>query len=769
MGRGMKALLFALLLMGFTSLVVQTLLIREFLIIFLGNELTIGLILSNWIVLEALGASIFSRFAQRSKRPIIFYITLQVFISVYFPASIILVRSIKDILGTGAGEGLGIIPIFVSSLFLLLPLSLCDGAQFPLGCRLLSDISKRKRESPGKVYILEAMGFIVAGPIFTYLFITHLNSLEIAFIIGLLNLSSGLLLIKMARPQFLKKSYILILALLLALSLGALSLNFSERLQKLSVSRQFKGQEVLDYRNSIYGNLTVTRMEDQLNFFSDGIPILTTPHPNIAYLEEFIHFGMLSHPKPEGVLIVGGGAGGAIQEILKHPVKRLDYTELDPLLIQMVRDFSTPLTQKELGDSRLRINFMDGARFIKTTKDSYDVIFINVPLPSTLGLNRFYTEEFFFSIKKILNTPGIVILNLPGSLSYLGEELRKLNGSILSTLKDQFPFVKVIPGDSNLYLASEEVFEISPKVLVNRLKDRNIPTVLLNRLYMEYRLHPRWLAWFRESLKDTPEIRPNKDFSPTGLFYGVSYLNALFSPETQRLLKGLDGLELKMLIVPLFILGLAGVALQRHTTRLRKLAIPFSIASTGFLGMTFDLVLIFCYQAFFGFVYHHIALLVTSFMAGLTLGGWLMTKRLSGLKKDILSFLKIEIMAVLFSLAVPVLLINLGSMYSIWFAPIFFLLSALSGLIVGLEFPLANKIYGTERTTQTAGVLYSMDLLGAWMGALVVSIALLPVLGLLKTCLFLACLKLLSLTLILTSKLTWERRGVKNLDNNLVV
>ncbi|HIC91929.1 MAG TPA: spermine synthase [Syntrophaceae bacterium] len=750
----MKVLLFALLLMGFTSLVVQTLLIREFLIVFLGNELTIGLILSNWIVLEALGASIFSPLAQRSKRPIIFYITLQVLISAYFPASIILVRSIKDILGAGAGEGLGIVPVFISSLFLLLPLSLCDGAQFPFGCRMLSDISKRKWESPGKVYILEAMGFIVAGPLFTYLFITHLNSLEIAFIIGLLNILSSLLLIKMARQGFLKKCYTLILFLLLALSLGALSLNFSERLQRLSVSRQFKGQEVLDYRNSIYGNLTVTKMGDQLNFFSDGIPIITTPHPNTAYLEEFIHFGMLSHPKPERVLIVGGGAGGAIGEILKHPVKSLDYTELDPLLIQMVKDFPTPLTQKELADSRLRINFMDGIRFIKTTEDSYDVIFINAPLPSTLGLNRFYTEEFFSSVKRILNTPGILVLNLPGSLSYLGEELRKLNGSILSTLKGQFPFVKVIPGDSNLYLASEEEFEISPKVLVNGLKDRNISTVLLNPLYIEYRLHPRWSVWFRESLKETLKVKPNRDLSPTGLFYGVSYLNALFSPETQGLFKGLDGLRLKMLLAPLFILGLAGIALQRHTTTWRKLAIPFSIASTGFLGMTFDLVLIFCYQAFFGFVYHHIALLVTSFMAGLTLGGWLMTHRLSRLKRDMLCFLKIEIMAILFSLAVPILLINLGSMYSMWFAPIFFLLSALSGLIVGLEFPLANKIYGTGKTAQTAGILYSMDLLGAWMGALVVSIALLPLLGLLKTCLFLACLKLLSLALILTSKLT---------------
>lgn len=151
---------------------------------------------------------------------------------------------ILEALGAGAGEGLGIIPIFLSSLFLLLPLSFCDGAQFPLGCPMLSDLSQRKWESPGKVYILEAMGFIVAGPIFTYLFIAHLNSLEIAFIIGLLNLSSGLLLIKMERPQLLRKFYVPVLILLLSLNLGALALI------SLRDSRDYLSQGSLNIRMS---------------------------------------------------------------------------------------------------------------------------------------------------------------------------------------------------------------------------------------------------------------------------------------------------------------------------------------------------------------------------------------------------------------------------------------------------------------------------------------------------------------------------------------
>ncbi|MCX7661688.1 MAG: hypothetical protein N2Z79_03280, partial [Candidatus Omnitrophica bacterium] len=65
----LKRVYFALILMGFTSLIVQTLLIREFLISFYGSELTIGIILGNWIILEALGSWLFSKISLKTNNP----------------------------------------------------------------------------------------------------------------------------------------------------------------------------------------------------------------------------------------------------------------------------------------------------------------------------------------------------------------------------------------------------------------------------------------------------------------------------------------------------------------------------------------------------------------------------------------------------------------------------------------------------------------------------------------------------------------------------
>lgn len=185
------SLLFAVLLMGFTSLIVQTVLLREFLVTFYGNELTIGLILANWLILESLGSSIFARFAGRNKRPIIFYVLLQIGVALYFPISILLARIAKNLFAVNLGEMVGIIPIFLSSFFVVLPLSFLDGIEFPFACRLYSDFSGETLESAGKVYILEAVGFIIAGLIFTYLLLTHLHSTQIAFLVTFLNLLSA--------------------------------------------------------------------------------------------------------------------------------------------------------------------------------------------------------------------------------------------------------------------------------------------------------------------------------------------------------------------------------------------------------------------------------------------------------------------------------------------------------------------------------------------------------------------------------------------------
>lgn len=746
------SLIFAFILMGFTSLVVQSLLLREFLISFYGNELTIGLILANWIILEALGSKSLAQFALKTKSGLSLYALIQTLISLYLPLSIFLIRNVKNLLGIPFGEGVGILSIVMSSFFIILPLSILDGMEFPLGCRLWSDFSKKPLESAGRVYILEALGFILAGPVFTFIFITRLDSFQIAFCIGIINLFSAGLLLKQACPHLFKK---VVFSLVLPLFLGNIFFLFSgagEKLHLYSIKKQWQNQNLIDYRNSIYANLAIVRQHEQYTVFSDAVPIITTPIPDIVCIEELVHFAMLVSPQPKTVLVLGGGLGGLLKEVLKYPVEKVEYAELDPVLIEMVKKLPTQLTQRELNDPRLEIKLMDGRRFIRLTKNQYDVIILNLPIPTSLQLNRFYTQEFFQLAKDHLKENGIFILGLSGSLSYLSPELRNLNGSILNTLKKVFAYVNIIPGEINLYLATRNYLPLSPEILLERLQERKLTTSFFTPAYLEYRLHSRWLNWFNSTLGDFSQTRRNLDLTPAGLLYSLAYWNSLFSPQWQVLFRAIDRLNFKWLIALVFLAGLVLFGAQRIIPKLRKTSIAWAIFTTGFVGMSFDLVFIFSYQSFYGFVFHHIALLVTAFMTGLTCGGWIMTRRLKRITKDILSFSQIELGIIVLALAVGPLLGMINRFGERNLAFVFFLLSFISGFLVGSEFPLANKIYLKDNLTQTAGTLYALDLGGAWFACLFISTALVPVLGILKTCMVLVCLKILSLAAVVFIK-----------------
>jgi spermidine synthase len=402
-----KRILDALTLMGFTSLVAQALLIREFLIAFYGNELTIGLILACWIISEAAGSGLASGFAGRVKSPFLIYALLQVLIAAYLPVSIFLIRDVKN--------------LFIAILTIG-PLSIFDGLQFPLGCRMHAERSSGKIEqTAGRVYILEAVGFILAGPVFTYILLTRFNSFQIAFLLGLINLLSGLSLIlphvilrtpkasegsfKILHPAkagFRMTNYKyfgIIILIFISLNFYILFSNISSKAQDLSLSRQWRGQNIIAYKNSIYGNLAVSQKNEQYTFYNNGVPIINIPAPDTVWTEEFVHFGLLSHPDtPLGcvkVLFLGGGAGGPINEALKYPGVTVDYAELNPLLIKLLSQYPKEITKKELKSPRLDLAIRDGARFVKRAYAEYDTVFINLPYPTTLQLNRYYTKEFF--------------------------------------------------------------------------------------------------------------------------------------------------------------------------------------------------------------------------------------------------------------------------------------------------------------------------------------------------------------------------------------
>ena len=137
------SLYFALLLLGITAIITQVILIRELIITFSGNELSIGIILANLLILEAAGSFFAGRWAIKFKSGYLPYTILQWLLAVALPIIIYMARVIKLNLDLVPGEGISIITIFYISFLILIPIGLINGAQFIFGCKLLSALEKK--------------------------------------------------------------------------------------------------------------------------------------------------------------------------------------------------------------------------------------------------------------------------------------------------------------------------------------------------------------------------------------------------------------------------------------------------------------------------------------------------------------------------------------------------------------------------------------------------------------------------------------------------
>jgi len=740
-----------LLLMGISCFSGQVLFVREFLIIFNGNELTIGLILANWLLLEAMGCFAFGHISAKIRSPVTSYTLLATVIGLLFPVSIFAARISKTLLNVSSGQGLGIAPIFFLSLLIMFPLGFLLGGQFPLACRIYEDVKQKSTAvATGKSYFLEAIGFGVGGIIVTYLLIPYLNAMRIAFIIGCLNISCAWMLFSLNLKKRLRFCG-LIFFIILGIWGYSHKINF---LHDLSLKWQWKGFHLVDYQNSVYGNIAVTKQQEQYTFYYDGLSFMTIPTPNLVFTQDLVNFPLGLTDSHYNILVIGSGLGGIIKNISKFPITSIDYAEIDPLVIEMAKRYKTTLTMQELNDIRLKIHNIDARLFLKNTKKTFDIIIMNLPTPSTLQLNRFFTCEFFYLASNRLTKEGLLCLSLPASLSYLSDEQADLNKCILKTLRSVFPTTEVIVGYYNIFIASNDpLFKLSPSIIDTNLRKNKIDSPLFTNFYIKDRLRSDNNTWFYNSIRKR-HVRLNKDLEPVGVFYSLGLWNALFTPGFQKIFKVARKLNLTIFIgIILTFLGLFSsiIYLSRGKRPLLTFRsfIPLLVAFSGFSGVSLNLILLLSLQTFYGYVYLHIGLLISGFMIGLTLGSFQITKHLSDIHKKFQTLLKIDGVFVVFCLIFPCFLFEIKFLVAknIFFPLILAILTLLSittGFLVGLEFPLANKIY-LEKIPggkKPYNILYAVDMLGSFLGAILVSIILIPILGIIHTVVLVFFLKL---------------------------
>lgn len=769
-------LISALIGMGAFAIIAQVLFIREFLVVFYGNELCLGMIFASWLVGIAFGAWVASRIDTNSLNPLSIVVILLILMATILPPLIYLARITREIFGILPGEFIPFHFMFGASMILISPCSFLIGFIFPFACKAYVEPGRDSAAGIGWVYILEAVGSIIGGLVMTFYLILFLNPFQIIGISSLVILANGLALsLKLKSKQ--AETILGGLCLVLIIFYSYLFLSHSlGKIDEFTVLKRWnafsKGMKLIDSTDSRYQNIIVALEADQYNVYGNGQYF--SSFPDEYYSATFAHLILTQHPNPQRVLLIGDGAGGILKEMLKHPILRLNFVELDPKLIKTIYQYLPPEDKEALTDKRVRVHYSDGRRYLKENTGEHDMIILNIPDPSTAMLNRFYTVEFFREARERLKTDGILVTNVSSGVNYIGREVGDHTGSIYQTLLKVFPYILVTPGDVNYFFASSTpgIITSDTRLLASRYVQRDISTPFFSQYHFQMLLPPDRVRFIQDALNRMEPTPVNTDLKPIAYFYNL-VLWAIFSGGREKLsigfLQRVAGTRMWWFLLPLFIFLVIRVAyvylkkekMNKHLT----FNCLFAITTTGFAGLALEIVIIFSFQNIYGYVYQKIGLIVALFMVGLTLGGYGMNLLIQrGYRRWTQILMANELMIFANALVLPYIFKafaetgslgspSLGSEY------VLMILVALIGFLTGFEFPLVSKIISElgMGTGKVAGIIDGFDHFGACLGGFFTGSFLVPLFGTEGSCILIAALNLLSFIFLLFSSVYYKR------------
>jgi spermidine synthase len=672
---------------GIASVAVQLVLVREYLAQFRGNEVIIALIFFCWLVFGGMGTALSSGFGKRRRPPTTEFLALcSCLLAIVVVGQVIAIRRLRDLVFIH-GASVGFYPTLSFVALTMLPYALMVGFVLPYS---LMVVRERSPGFPGNwIYMADNAGDVAGGALFSFALVHWLAPFEILLVIHL-PLLAALWRMEGARSRKTIGTGMLAITVLVA---GAL---LDERLLPVREGRR------VFYAESRYGRIEVIESQGEVTLFSDGVPSLFSHDPALA--EECVHFPLSQIASPRRLLLVSA-VGGMMAEVAAYHPEKVDYVELDPLAAQVQRRFG--LVDDIPG---MTVINQDARAYLAATSTRYDAILINLPEPETYQVNRFFTAGFFALVKRRLAPGGVFSFGITGVANYVSEARRQVLSSLANTAGRFFEHVLLMPGQRLLFICRDQPIRTD---IAGLLEQKGIATRYIRR-YFSGDLTEQRIRRLNDLVDgDTP---PNLDLFPRLMH--LSFVG-WFSRHGES--------------VRWFVLAL-GAAVLAYLCRISRP--QWVLLTTGCLNIGAEMVTIFTFQTLYGYIYLQIGVLVTVFLAGLLPGAWV-GQRFSGNRRralmagDLLLCLLMVVFALL--MAISQALLPTAALYAFGLAVSFW---------CGFQFPLALMIGGDSATAATQS--FSADLMGAAIGVLLVSLVLVPFLGLLWTTLCLATMKLIS-------------------------
>ena len=388
------------------------------------------------------------------------------------------------------------------------------GMEIPIVIRL-NDQFEKLHVNVSSVMENDYYGSLVGGVFFAFIGLPYLGLTYTPIILGSINFSVAIGLYFMLKSALgdkqIVKINILSLCVFLLLISGYL---FAQPIISYGEERRYKDKVVYE-EQSKYQKIIITQSKEDFWLFINGNQQLSSID-EVMYHEPLVHPVMRLSKNPTDILVMGGGDGGAVREILKYPsVKNITLVDLDPAMTALGQqnDLLVEMNQNSMNHEKLTIINEDGYNFLEDHNSYYDVIIIDLPDPKTVEIGRLYSYEFYKLCYKKLRPHGLVITQA-GSPYYAARAFNCIDKTMKTTGFNTVPLHNQVMtlGEWGWVLGGKDS---SPTQLVTALQGLDFDNPKIETRWINHDAMTLITSFGKELFEnDTSNIEVNKIHNP---------------------------------------------------------------------------------------------------------------------------------------------------------------------------------------------------------------------------------------------------------------
>jgi len=283
------------------------------------------------------------------------------------------------------------------------------GLEIPLLLRILKD-KVEFRDLVSRVFTFDYIGALLASLVFPLLLVPYLGLIRTSLFFGMCNIGVGWWLLYRFRGEIRARRRLQVTAILFLLA-ELVGFGFAGKIMNISENLVFN-EPVIYSTSSPYQRIVITRTKRELRLYLNG-NLQFSSADEYRYHEALVHPAMLASHQPRHILVMGGGDGLAVREILKYPsVETITLVDLDA---NMTRLFSSQPILRQLNhssfhDPRVTIINTDAFVWLRENRQVFDCAIIDFPDPSNFSVGKLYTYSFYQLVRRALSPVGVAVI-----------------------------------------------------------------------------------------------------------------------------------------------------------------------------------------------------------------------------------------------------------------------------------------------------------------------------------------------------------------------